>query len=341
MIAFDKLWSVLLIPCLAFAVGGCGGEADDGASGASADGGAGNGGKVVLQVEGSDTMVNLAQAWAERYSEKNSGVQVQVSGGGSGVGIASLINGVVDIANASRRMKDKEIALMKDSTGKEPVEFVVGQDALAIYVHKANPIESISIAELADIYGDGGTTTTWGQLGVENTGCNSGEITRVSRQNNSGTYVYFREAVLDKNDFKLGSIDQSGSKDVVSLVSTTPCAIGYSGMGYATDEVRMVPVARVKGEAGVAPTVENAASGAYPIARPLLIYTAGEPTGAVKEYLDWIMSAEGQQIVLEMGYVPVGETEAATVDAAPKAGDATAEEQPTAEGAAEAAGSSN
>ncbi len=146
--------------------------------------------------------------------------------------------------------------------------------------------------------------------------------------------------MLDKNDFKLGSIDQSGSKDVVSLVSTTPCAIGYSGMGYATDDVKMVPVSKVKGEAGVPPTVENAASGAYPIARPLLIYTAGEPTGAVKEYLDWIMSAEGQQIVLEMGYVPVGETGASAEDAAP-AGDDAAAEQPAAEGATEGAESSN
>jgi phosphate transport system substrate-binding protein len=341
MIAVDKRWGALLVSCLAFAVAGCGGEADESGTTSGGDGASSGGDKVVLQVEGSDTMVNLAQAWAERYSETNPNVQVQVSGGGSGVGIASLINGVVDIANASRKMKDKEVALMKDSTGKEPVEFIVGQDALAVYVHKDNPIESISIAELADIYGDGGGTTTWGQLGIENTGCNSGEITRVSRQNNSGTYVYFREAVLDKNDFKLGSIDQSGSKDVVSLVSTTPCAIGYSGMGYATDDVKMVPVSKVKGEPGVAPTVENAASGAYPIARPLHIYTAGEPTGAVKEYLDWIMSPEGQQIVLEMGYVPVGDTGASAEEAAPAGDDAAAEEQPAAEESAEPAESSN
>ena len=339
MMTFDKRWALLLIPCLALTLGGCGGSSDE--SGAGSATGDGVGEKIVLQVEGSDTMVNLAQAWAERYSETNSNVQVQVSGGGSGVGIASLINGVVHIANASRKMKDKEVARMKENTGKEPVEFIVGQDALAVYVHKDNPIESISIGELADIYGDGGETTTWAQLGVKNTGCNSGEITRVSRQNNSGTYVYFREAVLDKNDFKLGSIDQSGSKDVVSLVSTTPCAIGYSGMGYATDEVKMVPVSKAKGEAGIAPTVENAASGAYPIARPLHIYTAGEPTGAVKEYLDWIMSPEGQQIVLEMGYVPVGDTGASAEEAAPSSEDAAVEEQPAAEEAAEAADASN
>ncbi len=336
MIAVDKRWSVLLVSCLALGLTGCGSKSGEKSASTGKDGG---GKKVVLQVEGSDTMVNLAQAWAEQYSEKHPDVQVQVSGGGSGVGIASLINGVVDIANASRKMKAKEVSLMKENTGKEPVEFIVGRDALAIYVHKDNPIETISIGELADIYGDGGQTTTWGQLGIENSGCDSGEITRVSRQNNSGTYVYFREAVLDKNDFKLGSIDQSGSKDVVSLVSTTPCAIGYSGMGYATDDVKMVPVSTAKGEAGIAPTVENAASGAYPIARPLHIYTAGQPTGAVKDYLDWIMSAEGQQIVLEMGYVPISEIGSAeeTEEPAESAASAEAvpeEAAPAAEGAA-------
>lgn len=306
-----------LVPVLALAVAGCG--KSDGTGGGSGD-------KVVIQVEGSDTMVNLAQAWAERYSQENPNVQVQVSGGGSGVGIASLINGVVDIANASRKMKDKEQTLMKDNTGKEPIEFVVGRDALAVYVHKDNPIETISIPELAGIYADGGEITTWDQIGIKNVSCDSGEITRVSRQNNSGTYVYFREAVLNKQDFKLGSIDQSGSKDVVALVSTTPCAIGYSGMGYATDDVRMVPVSPAKGEPGVAPSVENASDGSYPIARPLHIYTAGEPTGAVKDYLDWIQSPEGQQIVLEMGYVPVGSVDTVTVDDAAESVDTPATE---------------
>lgn len=310
MIALSRRVGVLLVAGLLLVPAACSRQSGEGTTGGGSD----SVNKVVLQVEGSDTMVNLAQAWAERYSQENPNVQVQVSGGGSGVGIASLINGVVDIANASRKMKPKEFALMKENTGKEAVELIVGRDALAVYVHKDNPIESISIDELAGIYGDGGNITSWDQLGVKNTPCGSGEITRVSRQNNSGTYVYFREAVLNKNDFKLGSIDQSGSKDVVALVSTTPCAIGYSGMGYATDDVNMVPVSPKKGEAAVAPTVENASDGSYPIARPLHIYTAGEPTGPVKDYLDWIQSPAGQQIVLEMGYVPVGSTEAAATD---------------------------
>jgi len=265
-------------------------------------------GKVVIRVEGSDTMVNLAQAWAEEYHKIHPDVQVQVSGGGSQVGISSLIIGQCELANASRRMKAKELRIAEKKTGRAPVEFIVGRDALAVYVHVENPIEAIAIEELAEIYGEGGTVTAWSQIAVANTACSSNAITCVSRQSNSGTYVYFRQAVLGKQrDFKDGSIQLSGSKDVVALVATTPCAIGYSGMGYATDDVKTVPVAPSKGAPAVAPTVENCQNGTYPIARPLFIYTLGEPTGAVKDYLDWIMSAAGQEIVRKKGYVPVTE----------------------------------
>jgi len=258
-------------------------------------------------------MVNVAQAWAEAYSKTHPEVSVQVSGGGSGVGIASLIDGVADMANASRKMKEKELARAEANTGKRPQEFVVGLDALAVYVHNDNPNESISLEELAEIYGEGGNIESWSALGVKNSGCSSDEITRVSRQNNSGTYHYFREAVLGKaRDYKLGSIDQSGSKDVVALVARTPCAIGYSGMGYRTDDVKWLAISRKKGELGIEPSVASAADATYPIARPLHIYTLGEPTGAIKDYLDWIMSDEGQQIVLDLGYVPVNPPAAAT-----------------------------
>lgn len=270
-------------------------------------------GSTVIRVDGSDTMVNLAQAWAEEYNSLHPEISIQVSGGGSGVGIANLINGESDFANSSRKMKDKERERAKSKTGQEPVEFVVGLDALAIYVHNENPLDTISLDELAEIYGDGGRTTKWSQLGINNPACSSDEITRVSRQNNSGTYVYFREAVLGKDrDYKLGSIDQSGSKDVVALVSRTPCAIGYSGMGYKTDGVKWVKVSLKKGEDGVEPSVSSAKDGSYPIARPLLIYTVGEPTGAAKEYLDWIRSPAGQKVVLDLGYVPVGDSAAQT-----------------------------
>jgi len=247
-------------------------------------------------------MVNLAQAWAETYRGKRADVSVQVLGGGSGVGIAALINGTCDMADASRKMKDKEKQGAVEKHGVEPVEHIVGYDALAVYVHKDSPVDSISLEELAEIYGEGGKITNWSS--IENG--EDLEIIRVSRQNNSGTYAYFREATLGKQrDYKLGSIDQSGSKDVVALVSKTPGAIGYSGMGYATPEVKMLKIGEKKGEPGVAPTVENAVSGSYPITRPLHIYTLGEPDGVIAEYLAWIMSAEGQAVVSELGYVPV------------------------------------
>jgi phosphate transport system substrate-binding protein len=267
--------------------------------------------KEIIRVEGSDTMVNLAQAWAEEYNKIHPEVSIQVSGGGSGVGIASLIDGMSNMANASRKMKDNELARAEENTGKKPIEFVVALDALAVYIHKDNPLKSISIEELAEIYGDEGKITRWKQLGVNNVACKSDEITRVSRQNNSGTYHYFREAVLGEGrDYKLGSIDQSGSKDVVALVSRTFCAIGYSGMGYRTDDVKWLKISGKKGEEGVEPSVSSASDGSYPIARPLQIYTLGEPMGALKEYLDWILSSEGQQIVLDLGYVPINDPDA-------------------------------
>ena len=256
-------------------------------------------------VEGSDTMVNLAQAWAEQYNQKHPEISVQVLGGGSGVGIASLIDGNCDMANTSRKMKESEIKRARANRGAEPKEIIVGYDALAIYVDKDNPLDSISVEELADIYGEGGTITKWSQLGVNEGNLAKTDITHVNRQSSSGTYVYFREAVLGPGkDYKLGSPDASGSKDVVTLISKTPSAIGYSGMGYDTPEVKMLKVSRKKGEPAVAPTVENARNDTYPITRPLQIYVVGEPSGAVKDYLDWILSPEGQKVVLDLGYVP-------------------------------------
>ncbi|MHC4925002.1 MAG: PstS family phosphate ABC transporter substrate-binding protein [Planctomycetota bacterium] len=258
----------------------------------------------VLQNKGSDTLVNVAQAWAENYKTVNPGVAIAVTGGGSGTGISALINGTVDLANSSRSMKDKEVEAAKKN-GVEPMQHIVGYDALAVYVHKDNPIESISIEQLAAIYGEGGTTETWDALGVTVPGAKDGKMVRVSRQNNSGTYVYFKDAVLGKKgDYKLGSLDMHGSKDVVDLVAHTPGAIGYSGLAYAIPEVKMVPVSK-GGAAPVAPTVESAGDGSYPIARPLFMYTRGQPEGLVKTYLDWILSDDGQRIILEKGYAPV------------------------------------
>jgi len=264
--------------------------------------------KTVIQNTGSDTMVNLAQAWAEEYAEVEPSVSVEVSGGGTGTGVAALINGTVDIANCSRRVEPQEIEQAKKNTGKEPREYTVGYDALAVYVYKGNPLEEITLGQLAEIYGEGGKTTKWSQLGVAMP-AGGDEIIRVSRQSNSGTYYYFREVILGKGrDFKLGSRDMHGSKDVVELVSKTPGAIGYSGMGYATPEVKTLRLARKAGDKSFAPTVENTLSHTYPIARPLFMYTLGEPGGAVKKYLDWIHSPAGQKIVTQSGYVPLPKT---------------------------------
>lgn len=259
-----------------------------------------------IKVTGSDTMVNLAQAWQEAYHKKHSDVQIQVKGGGSGVGIAALCSGKLDIATSSRKMKPKELEQAKANSNKEPKEYVVGLDALAIYVHKDNPIESISIPQLADIYGEEGKAESWSDIAVENTACDNGKIIRITRQNSSGTYMYFKEAVLgEKGEYKQGANTQPGSADVVEIVSKTPCAIGYSGMGYRTDKVKVVKVSKETGEPGIEPTAASATDGTYPIARPLFLYTLGEPTGATKDFIEWILSDEGQKVVTDLGYVPV------------------------------------
>ncbi len=264
--------------------------------------------KVSIQNSGSDTMVNLAQAWAEAYAQVDPAVSVEVSGGGSGTGIAALINGTVDIANSSRKIEPEELEKARQNTGKEPIEYLVGYDALAVYVHKDNPINEITIEQLAEIFGEGGKIEKWSQLGVKNSACANDEIIRVSRQSNSGTYHYFREAILGKNrDFKLGSRDMNGSKDVVELVSQTPCAIGYSGLGYHTSEVKMLLVAKKAGDPTYAPSIETTLDQTYPIARPLFIYSLGTPSEHTKKYLDWIHSVPGQVIVKESGYVPLPE----------------------------------
>ena len=262
-------------------------------------------GKTVIQNTGSDTMVNLAQAWAEEYAKVEPGVSVEVSGGGSGTGIAALVSATVDIANCSRRFEPQEVEQAKKNTGKDPHEIMVGYDALAVYVHKQNPMNEITLDQLAEIYAEGGKITKWSQLGVKMPQ-GSDEIIRVSRQSNSGTYFYFREAILGKGrDFRLGSRDMQGSKDVVELVAKTPTAMGYSGMGYATPEVKALRIAKKAGDKSFPPTVETTLDHTYPIARPLFMYTLGEPAGAARKYIDWILSDAGQKIVLQSGYVPL------------------------------------
>jgi phosphate transport system substrate-binding protein len=268
----------------------------------------GSGRKVTLQTRGSDTMVNLAQGWAEEYKKVAPDVEVEVSGGGSGVGVASLVKGTIDIYNASRKLRPEEVELARKNTGKEPKETIVGYDAVTIYVHKSNPLNEITLEEIAQIYAEGGTITRWSDLGVKIPGADGDKIVRVSRQSNSGTYEFLREHVLDRKDFKLGSLDMDGSKEVVELVASTPTAIGYSGMGYATPAVKMLKVKQTAGDPAYEPTVANTLAKTYPIARSLQVYTLGEPRGAAKAYIDWILSDAGQRVVEASGYVPLPAT---------------------------------
>src|SRR2546422_109772 len=288
-----KFLGACLAPALAGALGGGGAEKEA------------SSGPTTNQGEGSDTMVNVAQAWAEEYKKVAPNVDVEVSGGGSGVGIAALVKGTIDIADASRDMKSEEIEQAKTNTGKEPKEFIVGYDALGVYVHKDNPIDQISLDQLAQIFAEGGNITKWSQLGIKIPGVTNDEVVRVSRQSSSGTYEFFREHVLNKKDFKLGSRDMSGSKEVVELVANTKTAIGYSGMGYATPAVKMLKLEPKPGAPAVAPSVANTLDKSYPLARSLQVYTLGEPQGEIKRYIEWILSPAGQRILEENGYVPL------------------------------------
>ncbi len=273
----------------------------------SCGGGAGktSSAKTIIQNKGSDTMVNVAQVWAEEYRLAAPAVEVEVSGGGSGVGLAALLKGAVDVANASREIKPSELEQAQKNTGKQPKGFTVGYDALAVYVHKDNPLSDITIEQLADVFAEGGRVNRWSELGIKIPGVADDTIVRVSRQSSSGTYEFFREHVLGNRDFRLGSRDLNGSKEVVELVGSTLTAIGYSGMGYATPAVKKLKLASKPGQPAVEASIANATSKAYPLARSLHVYTLGEPQGEVKKYIDWILSDAGQKVVADSGYVPL------------------------------------
>ncbi len=252
---------------------------------------------------GSDTMVNLALAWAEAYHELHPEISVSVTGGGSGTGIAALINGSTDVANASREMKDEERE-EAEQQGDSPVEHVVALDAIAVIVNPNNPVGRLSIPQVADIFT--GRKTNWQELGGEDR-----PIVLASRESNSGTYIYFLENVVrlgdpDNEDLFSPEALLLPSSEVIGLeVAQNPNAIGYDGLGYVTAAQKTVDVGVDEDGPFVAPTIDTVNDGTYPIARPLYMYTSGEATGAIKEYLDWIRSDEGQRIVAELGFVPL------------------------------------
>ncbi|MBZ0150761.1 MAG: phosphate ABC transporter substrate-binding protein [Planctomycetes bacterium] len=268
--------------------------------------GGGAGAASRIQVKGSDTMLEVAQVWAEKYCDAHPEVSISVAGGGSGGGIAGLINGTLDIANCSREMTTEERA-KATANGHDPVEHKVGYDGIAIFVSKDNPLPSISLEQIKQIYLDGGSITKWSQLGVKMPEGRD-DIVVISRQSNSGTYEYFKEAVLGgkKANFRNGTLDMNGSKDVVDQVLKTTNAIGYSGLAYGKGvAVRMLPVTKKEGDQPVAPSIDAVLDGSYPIARPLFMYTSGQPQGASKAYLDWIVSDAGQGYLMELGYPPL------------------------------------
>ena len=259
--------------------------------------------KNSIQVKGSDTMVNLAQAWAEKYMQENPGDFVAVTGGGSGTGISSLISGACDIANASRTIKEKEIALAKQR-GINPFEVKVGLDGLAVVVNPKNPITKLTIYQLAQIFT--GKISNWRELGGEDR-----KIVILSREVNSGTHVYFKEHVLrkgnpeGKEEFASSALLLSSSQAIADEVAQNPTAIGYYGMGYISRKQKPIMVAKDEKSEYEVPSIENIINGKYPVSRPLFIYTNGQPQGLVKKFVDFVLSKEGQDIVLETDFVPI------------------------------------
>lgn len=241
-------------------------------------------------------MVILAQNWAQAFMKANPGKVVQVSGGGSGTGVAALINGTADLANASRPIKDKERKQLTKRRGVQAQEFRVALDSLAVYVPAANKIESLTIPQLKKIFR--GQTTNWKDVGGEDK-----PIVLYSRENNSGTYAYFKEHVLDNEDFAAAAQTLPGTAAVINAVSKDSGGIGYGGIAYG-EGVRTVKVAPADGEP-VEPTMENATSGKYPLSRFLNIYSAGEATGIAKDYIDFVLSEKGQEVVEGVGYYPL------------------------------------
>jgi phosphate transport system substrate-binding protein len=256
---------------------------------------------TVIQNKGSDTIVNLALAWVEEYTASHPEISISVTGGGSGTGIAAMINGTVDIANASREMKPEEFDAARKN-GIDPIEFVVAQDAIAVVVHPDNPVNQLTLQQVSDIYT--GRITNWSELGGEDR-----PIVMLSRESNSGTYVYFLENVIrlgEKSDLLLSpdTLLMPSSEGISTEVRQNRNAIGYDGLGYVTPDQKMVAIARDAAAPYVLPSAETVNDGTYPVARPLYMYTAGEPSGALAEYMVWVLT-DGQTIVDDLGFVPL------------------------------------
>ncbi|MBM3244754.1 MAG: phosphate ABC transporter substrate-binding protein [Candidatus Omnitrophica bacterium] len=260
-------------------------------------------GKNSIQIKGSDTMVNLAQAWAEKYMEENPGEFVAVTGGGSGTGFSSLISGSCDIAMSSRDIKEKEIALA-NKKGISPHEIKVALDGLVVVVNPKNPVSKLTLEQLAGIFS--GKISNWKEVGGEDK-----KIVILSREVNSGTHVYFKEHVLRNNDpaskeeFAPGALMLPSSQAIADEVAGNPSAIGYYGMGYISPKQKAIAVANGAKSEFVEPTIDNVVKGKYPVSRPLFLYSNGAPEALVKKFTEYCFSAEGQDIVLKTDFVPI------------------------------------
>lgn len=256
-----------------------------------------------IENKGSDTIVNLALAWAEQYQVVHPEISISVTGGGSGTGIASLINGTVGIANASRKISADELK-QAEAKGIHPVEHIIARDAIAVIVNPENPVSQLTLQKISDIYS--GKIVNWKELGGDDR-----PIVRLSRETNSGTHVYFLETVLRLGDIKsktLFSMDTlllPSSEGIINELRSNPNAIGYDGLGYVPKDLKMIAIAKKDGEAYVLPSIATVNDNSYAIARDLYMYTAGEASGAEKDYLNWIVSADAQQIVAKLGFVPI------------------------------------
>jgi phosphate transport system substrate-binding protein len=276
-------YAVLLL--FALSIWGCGGGDSSGTA------------AKTITIKGSDTMVILGQRWAETYMKLHPDKRIQVTGGGSGTGIAALINGGTDICEASRFMTDKEKGMVRSRHGKDVVEIPVALDGVAIYVPESSKIQFLTEAQLKAIYT--GSITNWRDVGG-----NDQRIVAYSRENNSGTYVFFKEHVLNNEDYARDIQTLPGTAAVVNAVSKDAASIGYGGIAYATG-IKALAIKRDESSEAVAPSLETVESGRYPLSRQLFFYTIGEPTGETKTFIDWVLGAEGQKICEAVGYYPL------------------------------------
>jgi phosphate transport system substrate-binding protein len=253
-----------------------------------------------VTIKGSDTMVHLASNWAEDYMKSHPNTDISVTGGGSGTGIAALLNGTTDICIASRKIKQKELDKAKE-LNINPREFSVARDGIALAVNPENPVSSLSIEQIGKIFK--GAYTNWKDVGGPDQ-----TIVILSRESSSGTYVFFQKRVMNKADYTTEAMLMPSTSSIIQTVSQDKGAIGYVGLGYALeakDKIKVLTVKETDDAAAVNPSIQTVQSGAYPISRPLHFYTNGDPAGEVKNVIDFCFSKEGQKIVLETGYVPV------------------------------------